>query len=339
MKLQSVDEEAGEHVVEKEPEFEQQYDGLYDEFDEEQQSFAGPESNSENAAGHQHSDHNLLNIPHHSVKAATSTPEENKDVQDYDTSKSNNTYSTADDSHRTSLESAATDGVNMVSEKLDFTEAKSKQAISPFLEKAQHLPQGLQDMDSNRYLLEMILLVLIIIVFRRCFRGFCVVHGTKRKQEAQDRQSTQGDAAASSPLPSSQQRCFKSISVLGSTLREKCQHLVAGTRMLCRNTKEAFYLSQKCENLTRRERLLLERATSDLLRLVPFSFFIIVPGAEFLLPLAIPLFPSLIPSTFESDSQRFNAAASAEQDRVKGRQELMELLQAHVTEAVDTHIK
>ena len=37
----------------------------------------------------------------------------------------------------------------------------------------------------------------------------------------------------------------------------------------------------------------------DLFRLIPFSFFIIVPAMELLLPLALKLFPNMIPSQFQ----------------------------------------
>ncbi|KAF9956035.1 hypothetical protein BGZ70_010046 [Mortierella alpina] len=37
----------------------------------------------------------------------------------------------------------------------------------------------------------------------------------------------------------------------------------------------------------------------DLLRLIPFSVFVIVPFMEFLLPVALKLFPNMLPSTFE----------------------------------------
>jgi LETM1 and EF-hand domain-containing protein 1 len=44
----------------------------------------------------------------------------------------------------------------------------------------------------------------------------------------------------------------------------------------------------------------LVRTVSDLFRLVPFSVFIIVPFMELLLPLALKLFPGMLPSTFTS---------------------------------------
>lgn len=58
------------------------------------------------------------------------------------------------------------------------------------------------------------------------------------------------------------------------------------------------------KTLTRREHKLLIRTTSDIFRLVPFSVFIIVPFMELLLPLAIKLFPGMLPSTFQTATER-----------------------------------
>lgn len=58
------------------------------------------------------------------------------------------------------------------------------------------------------------------------------------------------------------------------------------------------------KTLTRREHRLMVRTTSDLFRLLPFSVFIIVPFMELLLPIAIKLFPGMLPSTFQSASDQ-----------------------------------
>uniref|UniRef100_A0A1Q3G3G5 Mitochondrial proton/calcium exchanger protein n=1 Tax=Culex tarsalis TaxID=7177 RepID=A0A1Q3G3G5_CULTA len=58
------------------------------------------------------------------------------------------------------------------------------------------------------------------------------------------------------------------------------------------------------KSLTRREHRLLIRATGDLFRLVPFSVFVIVPFMELLLPVAIKLFPGMLPSTFQTATER-----------------------------------
>jgi LETM1 and EF-hand domain-containing protein 1 len=48
----------------------------------------------------------------------------------------------------------------------------------------------------------------------------------------------------------------------------------------------------------------LQRTIKDLARLVPFSVFVIVPFAELLLPIALKLFPNMLPSTYEGQKSR-----------------------------------
>lgn len=60
----------------------------------------------------------------------------------------------------------------------------------------------------------------------------------------------------------------------------------------------------KGHELSRREHRLLVKTTGDMFRLIPFSVFIIVPFMEFLLPVAIKLFPGMLPSTFETSSDK-----------------------------------
>ncbi|XP_016806629.1 mitochondrial proton/calcium exchanger protein isoform X3 [Pan troglodytes] len=55
-------------------------------------------------------------------------------------------------------------------------------------------------------------------------------------------------------------------------------------------------------SLTRRERRQFLRICADLFRLVPFLVFVVVPFMEFLLPVAVKLFPNMLPSTFETQS-------------------------------------
>ncbi|XP_076750931.1 leucine zipper and EF-hand containing transmembrane protein 1 [Xylocopa sonorina] len=60
----------------------------------------------------------------------------------------------------------------------------------------------------------------------------------------------------------------------------------------------------KGKELSRREHRLLIKTTGDLFRLIPFSVFIIVPFMEFLLPIAIKIFPGLLPSTFQTATEK-----------------------------------
>jgi hypothetical protein len=91
------------------------------------------------------------------------------------------------------------------------------------------------------------------------------------------------------------------------TVKETATHYYHGSKLLAADTRIAARLLRKLffgRTLTRREHNLLVRVCADIVRLVPLSFFVIVPVAEVLLPLAITLFPNLLPSTFEERHQK-----------------------------------
>jgi hypothetical protein len=87
-----------------------------------------------------------------------------------------------------------------------------------------------------------------------------------------------------------------------STVKKEAAHYWAGTKLLGSEIKISSKITSKLlrgGSLTRRERRQLRRTTNDLLRLIPFSVFLIVPFMELLLPVALKLFPNMLPSTFE----------------------------------------
>jgi hypothetical protein len=89
---------------------------------------------------------------------------------------------------------------------------------------------------------------------------------------------------------------------LWQSVKDEAHHYWVGSKLLwaeIKTTNEILGRVLQGHYMTRRERLQLIRTTMDLLRLVPFSVFIIVPFMELLLPLAIKLFPNMLPSTFE----------------------------------------
>jgi len=53
------------------------------------------------------------------------------------------------------------------------------------------------------------------------------------------------------------------------------------------------------------ENVKLKQVRSDFIKFIPFSIFIIVPGAELLLPAWLVVFPNSIPSQFLSDEARY----------------------------------
>lgn len=84
-------------------------------------------------------------------------------------------------------------------------------------------------------------------------------------------------------------------------------HYYHGFRLLLIDIKVSTRLVWKIlngEDLSRREHRQLVRTVSDLFRILPFSVFIIVPFMEILLPVAIKLFPNMLPSTFETRSAK-----------------------------------
>ncbi|XP_050303161.1 mitochondrial proton/calcium exchanger protein isoform X3 [Anthonomus grandis grandis] len=84
-------------------------------------------------------------------------------------------------------------------------------------------------------------------------------------------------------------------------------HYYHGFRLLAIDVKISAGLVWRIlrgKTLTRREYRLLTRTVGDLFRLVPFSVFIIVPFMELLLPVFIRFFPGMLPSTFQSASEK-----------------------------------
>ncbi|EXJ86380.1 hypothetical protein A1O3_03331 [Capronia epimyces CBS 606.96] len=105
---------------------------------------------------------------------------------------------------------------------------------------------------------------------------------------------------------------------LGQKIKKEVQHYWDGTKLLAAevsiSTKLALKMAAGYE-LSRREHRQLQRTVQDLARLVPFSVFIIVPFAELLLPVALKLFPNLLPSTFEGQKSREVKAAHLRETR------------------------
>ncbi|KAK8732531.1 hypothetical protein OTU49_006807, partial [Cherax quadricarinatus] len=94
---------------------------------------------------------------------------------------------------------------------------------------------------------------------------------------------------------------------LGVRIKEEILHYYHGFRLLFIDTRiccKYVWRIVNGESLSRREHRQLVRTTSDLFRLLPFSVFIIIPFMEFLLPVALKLFPGMLPSTFETANEK-----------------------------------
>ncbi|KAL1914639.1 uncharacterized protein VTP21DRAFT_8050 [Calcarisporiella thermophila] len=115
-------------------------------------------------------------------------------------------------------------------------------------------------------------------------------------------------------------------------IKDELIHYWHGTKLLGLEIKistKLVYKLLKGVKLTRREQRQLRRTVSDLFRLVPFLVFIIVPFMEFLLPVALKLFPQMLPSTFESKFQE----EERRRKMLKVRLEMAKFLQETIVES------
>ena len=64
--------------------------------------------------------------------------------------------------------------------------------------------------------------------------------------------------------------------------------------------KKKYNIMFHSDSVSLKERRLMTSTGTDLLKMIPFSFFIIIPGGEIFLPPALYVFPNMMPSTFVS---------------------------------------
>ncbi|KAF2622725.1 LETM1-domain-containing protein [Macroventuria anomochaeta] len=114
-------------------------------------------------------------------------------------------------------------------------------------------------------------------------------------------------------------------------VKHEATHYWDGTKLLGFEIKISTKLALKMAagyELTRRERRQLQRTVQDLGRLIPFLPFVIVPFAELLLPVALKLFPNMLPSTYEGQSSK-----DAKAKRLRStRKEVSEFLRSTLKE-------
>lgn len=141
--------------------------------------------------------------------------------------------------------------------------------------------------------------------------------------------SMPGRMARFALLPKSERRAY--YAYIWSKVKKEAKHYWIGTKLLGKDVRIASRLASKVlagKALTRRERQQLTRTTADIFRLVPMLIFVVVPFMEVLLPVALKLFPNMLPSTFEDKLKK-------EEDlkrRIAARLEVARFLQDTVAE-------
>lgn len=97
------------------------------------------------------------------------------------------------------------------------------------------------------------------------------------------------------------------LAKLKGKVKHEIDHYWLGTKLLHADVTTSTRILRRLLHgnaLSRRERKQLQRTVADLLRLVPFAFFVIVPFMELLLPVALKVFPNMLPSTYKDSFQR-----------------------------------
>lgn len=125
----------------------------------------------------------------------------------------------------------------------------------------------------------------------------------KKKQQETQQQQVVAKTTTAAPAPVVE----TAKKTLTRRIIDEILHYYHGFRLLGIDVKISGGLVWRVLNgysLSRREYNLLKRTVGDLFRLLPFSVFIIVPFMELLLPLFIKFFPGMLPSTFQTASDK-----------------------------------
>ncbi|CDS13746.1 hypothetical protein LRAMOSA05920 [Lichtheimia ramosa] len=153
-----------------------------------------------------------------------------------------------------------------------------------------------------------------------------------KEQAAKSASSTTKSSTTSSSTSTSAPATTKPKKSLWQKVKDEATHYWHGTKLLGLEVRISSKLTWKLLNgghLTRREARQLRRTTSDIMRLVPFAVFVLVPFMELLLPVALKLFPNMLPSTYESKSTE----EEKKRKLLKVRLEMARFLQETIAES------
>lgn len=175
------------------------------------------------------------------------------------------------------------------------------------------------------------------------FRPF-VVNSVARRYNSNESKS-KNPANVAAPVPVAKANPKKMT--IWEKVKHEAHHYWEGTKLLGLEIRISSRLLLKMTSgyeLTRREYRQLQRTTADVLRLFPFAMFVIIPFAELLLPVALKLFPNLLPSTYESKVDKEKKMALLRNTRYKVAQVLtnskqMVQLPSNLTEEQVTEFK
>lgn len=133
------------------------------------------------------------------------------------------------------------------------------------------------------------------------------VEKTKSQEKATLTELAAEKSASDKKLEKKEDKKEEKKLTLRQKIKKEIDHYWDGTKLLATEVRISSKLALKMAagyELSRRENRQLQRTVQDLGRLVPFSVFVIVPFAELLLPVALKLFPNMLPSTYEGQKSK-----------------------------------
>ncbi|XP_024936306.1 mitochondrial proton/calcium exchanger protein isoform X2 [Cephus cinctus] len=127
------------------------------------------------------------------------------------------------------------------------------------------------------------------------------------KEQKEEKAKEKMAALHTSDVVKAPEKAVAEKRTLWQKIKAEILHYYHGFRLLGLDMKISVKLIWRIlqgKELSRREHRLLVKTTGDVFRLIPFSVFIIVPFMELLLPVVIKLFPGLLPSTFQTATEK-----------------------------------
>lgn len=155
---------------------------------------------------------------------------------------------------------------------------------------------------------------------------------SERRVHSSPSQNDVSTANGEKPLPPAPKEEAPLATRAWKKVKHEVQHYWHGSKLLAAEVRISARLQWKLlhgESLTRRERRQLKRTTQDILRLIPFAVFVIVPFMELLIPVVLKVFPNALPSTFED---KF-AAEEKQRKLLRVRIEMAKFLQETLRES------
>ena len=166
------------------------------------------------------------------------------------------------------------------------------------------------------------------------FPPYCFPNSTHLRYFASD--STDSKEKKGLPVPQDTAVALPKKS-LWRRFVDELKHYWHGLKLLGYEVKissKIVYQILNGEDLTRRERHQLVKTAGDMFRIVPFIVLIIIPFAEFAIPVLLKVFPNMLPSTFEEKSIK----EAKLRKQLKAKLEMAKFLQETLKETKESEV-